>query len=39
MSEPAQKCENNAIFIKAILKNCLFLIKYPIIAVLALVEI
>ena len=35
MSEPAQKCENNAILIKTMLKNCLLLLKWPILAVLA----
>ena len=35
MSEPAQKCENDAIFSKTILKNCSLLLKYPILAVLA----
>ena len=39
MSEPAQKCENNTILCKTILKNCLFLLIYPILAVLALGEI
>ena len=40
MSEPAQKCENNeAILSKTKLKNCLFPIKHPIIAFLALGEI
>ena len=29
MSEHAQKCENNAILGKTILKNCLMLIKWP----------
>ena len=39
MSEPLLKCENNAILSKTILKNCLFLLKYPILAVLGLGEI
>ena len=40
MSEPAQKCENNeCYFNQNYTENCLFLIKYPIIAVLALGEI
>ena len=39
MSEPSQKCDNNAILSKTILKNFLFLLKYPILAVLALEEI
>ena len=39
MSEPSQKCNNNAILSKTILKNFLFLLKYPILAVLALGEI
>ena len=29
MSEPALKCENNAIFSKTIVKNCSFLLKHP----------
>ena len=40
MSEPAQKCENNeCYFNQNYTENCLFLIKYLIIAVLALGEI
>ena len=39
MSEPVLKCENNAVLSKTILKNCLFLLKYPILAVLGLGEI
>ena len=39
MIKPALKCENNAILSKTVLKNCLFLLKYPILAVLALWEI
>ena len=39
MSKPSQKCDNNAIFKQTILKNLLFLLKYPIIAVLALGKI
>ena len=39
MSEPSQKCDNNAIFSKTILKNFVFLLKYHILAVLALGEI
>ena len=35
MSEPAQKCENNAdISSKTMLKNCLLLLKWRILAVL-----
>ena len=39
MSDPALKCKNNAIFKQNYTKNCLFLLKYPILAVLALEEI
>ena len=39
MSEPALKYENNAFLSKTILKNCLFLLKYLILAVIALGEI
>ena len=39
MSESALKCEKNAILSKAMLKNCLFLLKYPIFAVLAFWEV
>ena len=39
MSEPALKCENNAIFKQNYTKNCLFLLKDPILAVLAWGEI
>ena len=39
MSEPAQKCKNNAILSKTILKNYLFLLKLPILAVSAMEEI
>ena len=39
MSEPAQKQENNAIFKQNYTKNCLFLLKYHILAVLTLGEI
>ena len=39
MSEPAQKCQNQAIFHKTILQKCLLLLKWSIIAVLALEEI
>ena len=36
MSEPAQKCEIMLLLSKTINKNCPFLFKYPILAVLAL---
>ena len=39
MSEPAQKHENNAIFKQNYTKNCLFPLKYHILAVLTLGEI
>ena len=39
MSEPAQKCENYAIFSKIILLNCLLFLKRPILAVSAYGEI
>ena len=39
MSEPSQKCDNNAIFKQNYTKNFLFLLKYPILAVLALGKI
>ena len=38
MSESAQKCENNAILSKTLLNNCLFLLKYHILALMALGE-
>ena len=39
MSEPALKCENNTIFKQYYAQKCLILLKYPILAVLALGEI
>ena len=35
MSEPALKCENNVIFKQNYAKNCLLLLKWPILIVLA----
>ena len=39
MSEPSQKCEINAICKQNYVQNFLFLLKYPVLAVLALGEI
>ena len=39
MSEPALKCEIMLFLSKTILQNCAFLLKYPILAVLASGEI
>ena len=39
MSEPALNVKTMLFLSKTILKNCLFVLKYPILAVLALVEI
>ena len=35
MSEPTLECENNAIFKQNYAQNCLFHLKFPILAVLA----
>ena len=39
MSEPSQKCDKNAIIKQNFTQKFLFLLKYPILAVLALGEI